>query len=295
MLVERFGPRLFALGTRLCGNATDAQDMVQDVFLQAFRKWHTFRGDASPGTWLYAIAARTCGAKRRKRDRQSMPAVSQLLPWKETTNLDLPVADEHAGPVHVAIENESAQAVHQAILRLPESFRVPLVLKEMLELSLEEVGEALNIRTETVKTRVHRARLMLRQALVRSRGIPKRPAKAPTYEKQVCLDLLRAKLDAMDQGRGFPISQRIVCERCQSVFAELDLAQTACARLAEGKLPAKVRGAILRAIQSAEGAGASVKPRASSRVSPARQRGRSQTSRARRSAPRAKRASRRQG
>jgi hypothetical protein len=120
----------------------------------------------------------------------------------------------------------------------------------MLELSIEDVANALNIKPETVKTRVHRARLLLRKAIVERRGIPKRAAKAPTYEKQVCLDLLKAKLDAMDHGRGFPIGQAIVCERCQAVFAELDLAQNTCARLADGEMPARVRKAILKAISS---------------------------------------------
>jgi len=90
-LVELHGPRLYTLASRLCGNASDAEDMVQDVFLQAYRKWHTFHGDANPGTWLYAIAARSCKARLRRKggiDRR-MPAVSQLMPWKENTNLDL--------------------------------------------------------------------------------------------------------------------------------------------------------------------------------------------------------------
>jgi hypothetical protein len=126
---------------------------------------------------------------------------------------------------------------------------VPLVLKEMLELSIEEVAEALHIKPETVKTRVHRARLRLRKAMMGKRGLPKHPAKAPTYEKQVCLDLLKAKLDAMDKGRGFPISQGVMCERCRSVFAELDLAQSACAQLAEGRMPDRVRQVVLNALR----------------------------------------------
>lgn len=259
-LVELHGPRLYSLASRLCGNASDAEDMVQEVFLQAHRKWHTFKGDANPGTWLYAIAAHSCKARLRRKGGidKRMPAVSQLMPWHETRNIELDgVAgsglngDGH-GPVTSAIERESALAVHQAILTLPENFRVPLVLKEMLELSIDDVAKALHIKPETVKTRVHRARLLLRKAIVDRRGVPKRAATAPTYEKQVCLDLLKAKLDAMDKGRGFPIGQGIVCERCQAVFAELDLAQNTCARLADGKMPARVRTAILKAIREAE-------------------------------------------
>ena len=256
-LVELHGPCLYSLASRLCGNVSDAEDMVQDVFLQAYRKWHTFKGDSNPGTWLYAIAAHSCKSRLRRKGGidKRMPAVSQLMPWNETRNIDLDGfaggSDMH-GPVTEAIERESARAVHEAILTLPEHFRVPLVLKEMLELSIDDVAQALNIKPETVKTRVHRARLHLRKAIMERRGVPTRDAKAPTYEKQVCLDLLKAKLDAMDHGRGFPIGQGIVCERCRAVFAELDLAQNTCARLAEGAMPKRVLVTILRAIRDAE-------------------------------------------
>ncbi len=251
-LVELHAPKLYNLATRLCGNAADAEDMVQDVFLQAHRKWHTFRGDSDPGTWLYAIAARSCKSRLRRKggiDRR-MPAVSQLLPFGDTRIIDLPeAADERtSGPLAATISRESSAAIHAAILTLPEHFRVPLVLKEMLELPIDDVAAALRIKPETVKTRVHRARLLLRKALINRKGLPHSDAPAPTYEKQVCMDLLKAKLNAMDQGRGFPIGQDVVCERCRAVFAELDLAQNTCVRLAEGKLPERVRTAILKAV-----------------------------------------------
>ena len=251
ILVDLHGPKLHALASRLCGNASDADDMVQEVFLQAHRKWHTFKGDADPGTWLYAIAARSCKARTRRKggiDRR-MPALSQVMPWT-----DHAVADLGASPTSTigrVIERESARAVHDAIVELPDNFRVPLVLKEMLELPLEEVGKALNLKPETVKTRVHRARLMLRKAILARRALPKKPAPAPTYEMRVCVDLLNAKLDAMDHGRDFPIGQKVVCERCRAVFAELDLAQNACARLAAGELPRALRDRVIRAMPRA--------------------------------------------
>lgn len=253
-LIELHGPKLFSLASRLCGNASDAEDMVQEVFMQAHRKWHTFHGDANPGTWLYAIAAHSCKAQSRRKggvDRR-MPALSQLMPWNETRNADLGGTGADQGPLAQVIEKESSRAVQESILTLPEHFRVPLVLKEMLELSIEDVAAALHIKPETVKTRVHRARLLLRKAILDRRALPKRPAQAPTYEKQVCLDLLKAKLEAMDKGRGFPIGQSVVCERCRAVFAELDLAQTACARLAEGSMPERLRQGILKAIAQSE-------------------------------------------
>lgn len=249
-LVELHGPRLHSLASRLCGNAQDAEDMVQEVFLQAYRKWHTFRGDANPGTWLYAIAAHACKARSRRRggaDRR-MPALSQIMPFGDTSIVE---TGGQRGPVAASIARESARVVQEAIVTLPEHYRVPLVLKEMLEMPIDDVAGALRLKPETVKTRVHRARLMLRKAILERARVPKADAPAPTYEKRVCLDLLRAKLDAMDTGRGFPIGQDVVCDRCRAVFAELDLAQNACAQLAEGRMPARVRAAVLAAIRKA--------------------------------------------
>lgn len=253
-LVETNGPKLYSLAYRLCGNAPDAEDMVQEVFLQAYRKWHTFKGRSSPGTWLYAIAARSCKSRLRRKggvDRR-MPAMSQLMPWNETQVARLPESGQTSkrfSPIEESVRRESERAVHQAIVTLPEHFRVALILKEMLELSVEDVAAAMGIKPETVKTRVHRARLLLRKAVLNR--LPGREAPRPTYEKRVCLDLLKAKLEAMDRGRGFPIGQAVVCDRCRAVFAELDLTQNACAGLANGELPDRTRAAILRAIREA--------------------------------------------
>lgn len=242
-LLDEHGPKLYALARRLCGNDTDAQDMMQEVFLQAARRWETFRGESSPATWMYSIAARACGPRKRRRfagDRR-MPAFSQIAPWNESTVSRAAVG----GPVSSAERKESERALHAAILQLPQAFRVALVMKEMLELPVAEVAAALNLKQETVKTRVHRARLMLRKAL--TSGLAQVEAPDPIYEKQVCVDLLQAKLNAMDHARGFPIGQDVLCQRCRAVFKELDLVQDACAQMTAGKFPQSLRRELARA------------------------------------------------
>lgn len=240
-LLNEHGPKLYALARRLCGNETDAQDMMQEVFLQAARRWETFRGESNAATWIYSIAAHSCGQRKRRRfasDRR-MPAFSQVAPWTESTVSRVALG----GPVTSAEKKESERALHAAILQLPHAFRVPLVMKEMLELPIAEVAQALNLKEQTVKTRVHRARLMLRKALTRE--LKQVEAPDPIYEKQVCMDLLQAKLDAMDHARGFPIGQDVLCERCRAVFKELDLVQDTCAQLTAGDFPDALRRAIM--------------------------------------------------
>lgn len=247
-LVDRYGPRLHAIARHLCANPADAEDLVQEVFHTAYRRWDTFRGDADPSSWLYTIAARACKPRHMRKggtDRR-VPAFSQLLPWSEDRVMDLPGAV--SDPLTSVIDSEARDALHAAIVALPDHFRVPLVLKEMLELPIEEVAEALDLKPATVKTRLHRARLLLRKALMAR--VPKVQAPDPAYDRQVCLDLLRAKLEAMDRGRGFPIGQDVVCDRCRAVFRELDTVQDVCAHLAEGELPEGLREAVLARLRA---------------------------------------------
>jgi RNA polymerase sigma-70 factor (ECF subfamily) len=248
-LLDAHGPRLFALGLRLCGNRDDAQDMVQDTFLQAFRRWGTFRGQADAGTWLYTIAARSCKARMRRKggtDRR-MPAVSQLMPWKETTIMEVAAAAE--GQEDPAEHREALARVQREIARLPEHLRIVIVLKEIAGLSVDDVASALALAEGTVKTRLHRGRLALRKAMTARAASVSAPA--PIYEKQVCLDLLKTKLEAMDRGgepAGRKVPQAEVCARCRAVFRELDLVQDACTQMASGQLPPQARSRILKMI-----------------------------------------------
>ena len=252
-LVESHGPRLHALALRLCGHRADAEDMVQDVFVQALRKWHTFRGEADPGTWLYAIAARSCKARTRRKggiDRRQV-AMSQLMPWRETTVMALAAAPEDRQSV--SERSEAIARVQAEIATLPEHLRVPLVLKDVLELSVDDVAGALGLAANTVKTRLHRARLALRKAMTSKAASVAAPA--PIYEKQVCLDLLKAKMEAMDRGgvaAGRRVPQAELCARCRAVFRELDLVQDACSQMGDGHMPRSVRRKIMRALQGRE-------------------------------------------
>jgi RNA polymerase sigma-70 factor (ECF subfamily) len=235
-LVADFAPKVYALALRTCGSHAQAEEAVQDTFLQATRSWPRFRRDSKPSTWLYTIALRACRRRRRTASRRTVPALSSLMPFTDTS-----VADLRSGvptPDELQEHAETRAALERAVLRLPEAFRLAVVLKDILELPTPDVARVLGVQEKTVKTRVHRARLMLREAIIK--GVPQREAPRPSYQRQVCADLLRAKLEAMDHGRRFPMSQEVMCERCRSVFAELDLTQNACAALAAEHAPASV-------------------------------------------------------
>lgn len=247
-LFRTHGPRIRALALRLCGRDADADDLVQDVFLQAHRKWSQFQGRSEPGTWLYTIAVRACRRHLRRRRTRELrtPTLSSVTPFADRTIADL---DPRAPrPAEGAQQVESVRALEHAILQLPEAFRLAITLKDVLEMDTDDVAHVLGVRPQTVKTRVHRARLVLRKALMRQ--LPQSPAPRPIYERQVCFDLLKAKLAALDTGRRSSIGRQVACDRCRAVFAELDLTQDVCRSLGDDRMPPELRSRIEKLLAS---------------------------------------------
>lgn len=245
-LIEAHGGRIYALALRLCRRPEDAEDLVQEIFLQAFRKWEQFDGRSSPTTWLFTIAVRACQRMHRRRAGQPrrIASLDEVLPFSEARLATVPGAARRGADARA--RQEATERVEAAIAELPADFRLPLVLKDIVELPIEDVAKALGLKPATVKTRVHRARLRLRQALVAT--LPKRAAPPAAYAKQVCLDLLRAKQDALDRGVPFPVGGEVICERCRSVFETLDWAHDLCHHVARDELPAAIRRRLLAAV-----------------------------------------------
>ncbi len=243
-LFEAEAGRVHALARRICGE-NDADDLVQDTFLNAFRAIDQLEDTANPRPWLFAIAHRACLRRRRRRagEPKRLEPFDELLPQPEATVPDL--ASVAAGPHGNRLRAESRELVERGISMLPEAFRVPLLLADIAELRLGEIAAILGLREATVKTRVHRARLKLRAVL--ARGLPQRPVREPAEARGLCLDLLRARLAAFDREVAFPYSNAEICDRCQAVFATLELAASVCGSLERDALPPALRERILAA------------------------------------------------
>lgn len=250
-VAESVGPRLYSTALRLCRRPEDAEDLVQETLLQGFRKWDQFEGRANPSTWLYTIAARLC--QRRHRRRAGEPArlesLSELLPSPHDR---IPVLASGDNPLDEHVRREAERTVGKALATLPAAFRLPLVLADIAELSTPDIARVLGLKEATVKTRIHRARLALRRALV-SR-LPSRLAPPPDHDRQVCLDLLAAKQEALDRHVPFRFSGDELCARCRALFQTLDLGRDVCVSLGRAELPDS-----LRALIRAGGAGDSVR------------------------------------
>jgi RNA polymerase sigma-70 factor (ECF subfamily) len=241
-LVASDGARMYGLALKLCRNPAEAEDLVQDTFLQAYRKWDQFEGRSEPTSWLYTIAARLCRRRQRRRsgEPRHVESLSDLLPSRDATVARIPSDDD--SPLDEQLRREAQERVERALAELSVRLRLPLVLKDIAELSVAEVADILGLKEATVKTRVHRARLALRHAL--TEVLPRQPSPPPDHSRRVCLDLLHAKQEALDRGVEFPVPQDELCSRCQSLLSTLDLSQQLCRHLDSSQLPSELKGAL---------------------------------------------------
>ena len=247
ILFEENAAVIYGLGLRTCRSPEEAEDLVQETFMRAFKAWDGFEGRASPKTWLYTIAIRACQRMHRLRsgEPREMESIEELLPSKEKTLVDIPV-DEN-GALDEMIRQEMRDTVDSAITMLPIDFRVTLVLKDIAGLSVAETASVMGIKEATVKTRVHRARMLLRKVI--GDKLPRREAGEDAGHGgpgHICFDLLYAKQEALDKGVPFPVDDADLCERCRSVFATLDIAQGACQDIRAGRYPDSLRKIIDR-------------------------------------------------
>ena len=149
---------VFGVALRMLGSAAEAEEIAQEAFLRAHRSLPEFRGDARLSTWLYAIVSRLCLNRLASGDRKAVRHGEEIL---------LRVADPRGGPDAGAERGELEAALHRAIAELSEERRVVVILRDLEGLSYEDIAVALGIELGTVRSRLHRARLDLKDKLER--------------------------------------------------------------------------------------------------------------------------------
>jgi RNA polymerase sigma-70 factor, ECF subfamily len=160
-LVRRYQDRLFHTVYRLVENPEDAQDVVQETFLSAYQSLEGFKGDALLFTWLYRIAVNTAISLRRKRKATvSIEAGRNGQQAIEPADLS-----EESRPGHSLERAEREQRVQRALARLSPEHRAVLVMKDMEGQKYETMAELLGVPIGTIRSRLHRARLELRELL----------------------------------------------------------------------------------------------------------------------------------
>ena len=165
-LMRRYNQRLFRIARSILRDDADAEDALQDAYVQAYRKLAEFRGEAELSTWLTRIVINQSlmRARKRTRDRVIVP----FTDYRDADHKEIDVADDHAeSPSDAALRGEVRKVLERRIDELPEAFRTVFVMRDVEDLSARETAEALGIPEATVRTRLFRARALLREALDR--------------------------------------------------------------------------------------------------------------------------------
>lgn len=170
MLVDRYGPRIHNFASRMCRNAEDAKDISQETFLAAMRGLKDFRAEGKLSTWLFRIAANACRKMRRhgKFEPAHHLTLEQFLPTERDMNAAL--VDPPETPDHALRRTDLRESLEAAVAELPAPYRAVLVLRDLEGLSTDEAAEALGVTPITVRVRLHRARLFIRQRLAAGVG-----------------------------------------------------------------------------------------------------------------------------
>lgn len=166
-IVDRYEKPIFNLIYRMLGDAEEAADVTQETFVAAYRSYNDFRGGSSIYTWLYRIALNRCKnrfkEKDRRRDYESFSLDDRIN--KESSSAMADFVSSGENPHNELQRKELKEQIEQAISRLPYDYRIVVVLRDMHGLSYQEIAEAVDLSVDVVRTRLSRARGMLRQKL----------------------------------------------------------------------------------------------------------------------------------
>ena len=249
VLLERHQAQVYRFGMKMCRDPEDAKDVLQDTLLAMARGVRDFRGASSISTWLYTIARSFCIKKRRR---------SEFAPEEERSlDTDLAAEAKHLADPGQNLDDALAgkqveAALGQAIAALDPMYREVLLLRDVEGLTAPEVAEVLGVTPQAVKSRLHRARLSVRERVAPLLGVdldlPPAPGTCPDVltmfsqhlEDEISADLcadMERHLDACSRCRG----------ACDSLKRTLALCRTSAS---SAEVPASVRASVKKALRT---------------------------------------------
>jgi RNA polymerase sigma-70 factor (ECF subfamily) len=169
-LADEFGGKIYQLAFRYLRNREDAEEVTQDVLFKVYRKIDAFRGDAALSSWIYRITFNTAMSRLRSARHQRAQAEAQHVSSMAEDGRDAPRPREIADYSDMADERvlraELRKRIFHAILALPAIYRGPVMLRDIQGMSTEEASAMLHVKDQTLKSRLHRGRMILRRQLV---------------------------------------------------------------------------------------------------------------------------------
>jgi RNA polymerase sigma-70 factor (ECF subfamily) len=164
VIVKRYTTRMVNLAYQIVGDRELAEDVAQETFLRAYKSAARYKEISKFSTWLYTIAINLCRNELRRR-KFRMYSLEGMAEREDEDKLRIDIADETRKPDTDLEKKEIGQIVREAVGKLPEKFRTPLVLRDIQDLTYEEIGGILDLPEGTVKSRINRARLRVKEML----------------------------------------------------------------------------------------------------------------------------------
>ena len=159
-IVSEHSSFVYNVAYRMMGNPDDADEVVQDTFLSAWRARDRFRGDAKVTTWLYRIATNAALMRLRKNSRKKEVSIDPTEVYQRIDRADWADAPDRA-----ALNNELLEEIQRGIAHLPEDAKTAVILRDVQGITNDEAAQVLNISVSALKARLHRGRVMLRNIL----------------------------------------------------------------------------------------------------------------------------------
>ncbi|AEI61977.1 sigma-70 family RNA polymerase sigma factor [Corallococcus macrosporus] len=243
-VLTRHEKQVYRFGLRMCGSEEDAMEVLQETLLTAFRGIHAFRGDAALSTWLYQVARTHCFRLRRR--RAGAPEDFQPLDMPAATQ----VVAQEATPDMVSHARQMGEVLQAAILALPEAYREVLILRDVEGLTAEEAARVVGVEVRALKSRLHRARLQMREhlATLMGEGAPGQHPGCPALARE----LAEFAEEAVDQAACSRLEDHLSrCPRCSEACDALKRTVSLCRRIPGDEVPAPVRAAVRHALVQA--------------------------------------------
>jgi RNA polymerase sigma-70 factor, ECF subfamily len=246
-LLERHQPAVYRFGLKMCREAEDAKDVLQETLLAAARSLPEFRGASSVSTWLYTIARSFCIKQRRT----SKFAPDRLESLDDQAAGAATVPDARRGPEDEVAGRQLRDALDDAIAGLEPMYREVLVLRDVEGLAAAEVAEVMGLSVEAVKSRLHRARVAVREKVAPALG----PAAADVAPGPGCVDvvtMLSRKLEGEIDGKDCADLETHVagCASCRGRCDALQATLSLCKRAGTATVPPEVARAVREGLHS---------------------------------------------
>jgi len=243
-LLERYQQKIFRFGVKMCGDSEDAKEVLQETLLAMARGVREFRGASAVSTWLYTIARSFCIKKRRK--GKFAPEREESLEAGEREARS--VADASRGADELIAGRQVEQVLDAAIRSLEPIYREVLILRDVEGLTAPEVAQILGVSVEAVKSRLHRARVAVREKVAPELGIGLEP---PSPACPDIAELLSRHLEGEISSDACAEMEKHLaeCPGCKGACDSLKQTLTLCRRVPAPQVPAQTQQAVREAIE----------------------------------------------